>query len=70
MSREDEIIIRRRPDGSIDTEFHARHGAHLRDAAMREMLARWAEWLGRTLARLTGMAQARSGKIALQARLH
>ncbi|MBX3570677.1 MAG: hypothetical protein KF914_21645 [Rhizobiaceae bacterium] len=39
--------IRRRFDGSIDTEFYARRAAALRLAARRAMLRRWTERFAR-----------------------
>jgi hypothetical protein len=46
MTQQDDTAIRRRPDGSIDTDFYAGRAALLRRTAAREGPARWLRGLG------------------------
>lgn len=57
MTPHHDATIRRRPDGSIDTDFYARRAALLRCAAQREEPARWIGSLGRIVARLARVAR-------------
>lgn len=59
MTQLPDTAIRRRPDGSIDTDFYARRAARLRGTARREAVARFAARLRRwtaALAAATGLA--------------
>ena len=49
MNHEPCTDIRRRPDGSIDTDFYARRAAHMRNEALRNDPVSW-------LRRLSGLA--------------
>lgn len=55
-----DMPIRRRPDGSIDTEFHARRGRRLHHEALRKEPVRWARLLARAFARLVSAGSAGS----------
>lgn len=52
MTHHDDTTIRRRADGSIDTEFYVRRGARLRRAAMRKAPAHWVGNLAQATAKL------------------
>ena len=52
MTHEPYADIRRRPDGSIDTDFYACRAVHMRNEARRDAPARWL----RRLSRLAGKA--------------
>lgn len=59
MTQLPDTAIRRRPDGSIDTDFYARRAARLRGTARREAVAHFAARLRRcaaALAAATGLA--------------
>lgn len=60
MTQQDDTTIRRRPDGSIDSEFYARRAAFLRGKAARTEPAGWLASLGRFAARLASAAQWRA----------
>ena len=49
MTHEPDTAVRRRRDGSIDTDFYACRAVHMRNEARRNAPARW-------LRRLSGLA--------------
>lgn len=57
MTSQHDAAIRRRPDGSIDTDFYARRAALLRATALKDEPARWIASLGRAVAALASAAQ-------------
>jgi hypothetical protein len=59
MTDELHADIRRRPDGSIDTDFYACRAAHMRNEALRTEPARWL----RRMSRLAGRLVARHGPV-------
>jgi hypothetical protein len=52
MSRQFETNIRRRSDGSIDTDFYVCRAAFLRSVAQKDEPIRWVRSLGRLVSKL------------------
>lgn len=54
MTLDHDSPIRRRPDGSLDTDFYSRRAAVLRRMAIARARGLWARGLGRRIAALAG----------------
>ncbi len=55
-----ELPVRRRADGSIDTEFYGRRAQNIRREAIRNEPGHWCRWLSRWAQGRRGFGRAQS----------